>query len=146
MRIAVLADTHNHLPAAVRSAVVSADEIWHLGDVGSPALLQELRGLGPPVTVVRGNCDPRGLAPETLLLERGGHMFFLIHEPPAQVPPGARFALHGHTHVPRDETIHGVRYLNPGTVSKPNRGAPPSWGWLEITPEGAPQFTITALD
>ena len=124
MRIAVIADTHNRLPPGMRATLTAADEIWHLGDICSNDILKELRGLGPPVHAVGGNCDPHGLAPETLTLERGGHSFFLVHEPPHRVPPGAGFALHGHTHVPRDETRDGVRYLNPGTVSKPNHGAP----------------------
>ena len=132
MRIAVIADTHNHLPASLRPVLGEADEIWHLGDICNTAVLRELEGLGPPVHAVRGNCDPRGLAPESLLLERAGHTFYLTHEPVALVPNGAAFALHGHTHVPRDEVIDGVRRLNPGTVSKPNHGAPPSFAWLEV--------------
>ena len=102
MRIAVIADTHNVLPSAVRADITEADEIWHLGDICSAELLKELRALGPPLFCVRGNCDPPGLAPETLSLERCGHSFYLVHEPPHLVPPGTAFALHGHTHVPRD--------------------------------------------
>ena len=145
MHLAILADTHNSLPAEVAAALRTADEIWHLGDLATPDLLRELKTLGPPVHAVRGNCDPRGVAPETLLLERGGHTFYLIHEPPAAVPPGAKFALHGHTHVPRDETIGGIRYLNPGTVGKPNRAAPPSFAWLDIPAAGAPVFTVVPV-
>lgn len=145
MRIAVLADTHNHLPSTVRVEAAAADEIWHLGDIGDDRLLRELRGLGPPLHAVRGNCDARGVAPETLTLVRGGHTFFLVHEPPTAVPPGTDVALHGHTHVPRDETIGGIRFLNPGTVSKPNHGAPPSFAWLDIPENGPPEFRIVPL-
>ncbi len=145
MRIAVIADTHNHLPPDVRAAIADADEIWHLGDVSTADLLKEIRALGPPLHCVLGNCDPRGLAPETLSLERGGHRFYLVHEPPHLVPPGAGFALHGHTHVPRDEMIGGVRFLNPGTVSKPNHGAPASFAWLEIAEDGPPEWKIVRV-
>jgi predicted phosphodiesterase len=42
--------------------------------------------------------------------------------------------LHGHTHVPRDETDPlGVRWLNPGCITRPNRGAPASFAWLTVT-------------
>jgi putative phosphoesterase len=146
VRIAVIADTHNQLPSPVHAALAEADEIWHLGDIGSADLLRQLRAIGPPVQAVRGNCDPRGLAPETLTLERAGHVFFLVHEPPAAVPPGTDFALHGHTHVPRDEMCGPVRHFNPGTVSKPNHGAPPSFAWLEIGPGLSPHWTVNRLD
>jgi predicted phosphodiesterase len=40
--------------------------------------------------------------------------------------------LHGHTHVPRNERHGRVLFLNPGCVTRPNLGAPPSVAWLEI--------------
>ena len=54
MRIAVLADTHDRMPATLSAKLTKADEIWHLGDVCSPAILDALSRLGPPVRVVRG--------------------------------------------------------------------------------------------
>lgn len=142
MRIAVIADTHNRLPASVQAEISGADEIWHLGDICNRETLASLRGLGPPVHAIGGNCDPRGLAPETLLLERGGKKFFLVHIPPHCAPEGADFLLHGHTHVPRDENIGGVRILNPGSVGKANHGAAPSFAWLEIGSDGHFTWTI----
>jgi len=41
--------------------------------------------------------------------------------------------LHGHTHVPRDEEIKGVRWLNPGCITRP-RGAGATFAWLTVTP------------
>jgi hypothetical protein len=146
MRIAVIADTHNRLPSSVRAELTTADEIWHLGDICSPEILKELRALGPAVHAIGGNCDPRGLAPETLTLQREGHTFFLVHEPPHSVPPGTGFALHGHTHVPRDETLHGVRHLNPGSVGKANHGAPSSFAWLDLDPDLAPRWTVVPVN
>ena len=146
MRIAVIADTHNRLPSSVRAELAAADEIWHLGDICSKDLLKELRAIGPAVHAIAGNCDPRGLAPETLTLTRHGHTFYLVHEPPHSVPAGTGFALHGHTHVPRDETLNGVRYLNPGTVGKPNHGAPASFAWLDVEPGTAPNWTVVRVN
>ena len=77
-----------------------------------------------------GNCDSEPW-PLTLDLERKGTRFHLVHIPPQAAPSGAGFLLHGHTHVPRDEMIRGVRWLNPGCISRANRGAPASFGWLE---------------
>lgn len=44
MRIAVIADTHNRLPAALRPILAQADEIWHLGDICNADILRELEG------------------------------------------------------------------------------------------------------
>jgi predicted phosphodiesterase len=33
MRIAVISDTHDHLPEGLAERFATADEIWHLGDV-----------------------------------------------------------------------------------------------------------------
>ena len=145
VRIAVIADTHNRLPPALPPLLAEADEIWHLGDICTPEILRELRSIGPPLHAIRGNCDPRNLAPESLVLEREGHTFYLQHEPTTVVPAGAHFALHGHTHVPRDETIAGVRHLNPGTVGKANHGAPPSFAWLEVSEGQVPDWRIVPI-
>jgi len=131
MRIAIIADTHGKLPDSVVADIRMADEIWHLGDFVDQGMLSTLQRIGPPVLGVLGNCDIGIDLPVTLLTERAGKSFFLIHAPPAR-PSGADFLLHGHTHVPRDEQVGGTRVLNPGTIGKPNHGAPPSYAWLEI--------------
>lgn len=135
MRIAVIADTHDKLPDAVAADLAVADEIWHLGDVKDPGIIDRLRELGCPVVVVRGNQDAGELWPMEVTLERVGRRFRLIHIPPRNLG-GVEFLLHGHTHVPRDETIGGTRILNPGSVGKPNKGAPASYAWLEVTERG----------
>ena len=132
MRIAVLADTHDRLPEKVRGLVAEADEIWHLGDVCIPVILDFLKAAGPPVRVVRGNCDDCADWPLALDLEREGFRIRLEHIPPRQPPAGFDLLLHGHTHVPRDEVLGGVRFLNPGCITHPNRGAPASFAWLEL--------------
>lgn len=133
MRIAVISDSHDRLPPHLPEAWRQADEIWHLGDVCEPEVLVELEQLGPPLTVVRGNCDAHPW-PLTRDLIRGGVRCWLEHIPPRRVPaPGVQLVLHGHTHVPRDETDpSGVRWLNPGCLTRPNRGAAASWAWLEL--------------
>jgi uncharacterized protein len=132
LRIFVLADTHNRLPESVREMAKDADEIWHLGDVCADTILDELRAIGPPVTVVRGNCDSNFEWPLVLNLARGGLKFRLQHVPPDRLPDQVDVLLHGHTHVPRNERRGRVLFLNPGCVTRPNRGAPPSVAWLEI--------------
>jgi len=131
-RIFVLADTHNRLPEKVKEIAKGADEIWHLGDVCTEAILDELRAVGPRVTVVRGNCDSNLDLPLIVDLARSGLKFRLQHVPPDQPTDGVDVVLHGHTHVPRYERRGNVLFLNPGCVTRANQGAPPSVAWLEI--------------
>jgi uncharacterized protein len=131
-RVFVLADTHNRLPESVGEMAKDADEIWHLGDVCAEIILDELRAIGPRVSVVRGNCDSNFEWPLVLDLVRGGLKFRLQHVPPDHSPADVDVLLHGHTHVPRNERRGLFLYLNPGCVTRPNRGAPPSVAWLDI--------------
>jgi hypothetical protein len=145
VRILVLADTHNHLPPNLPALAAGADEIWHLGDVTAPHLLTAVREVGPPVVIVRGNCDSNAEWPLIEDLERNGVRFRLIHIPPKTAPENTDVVLHGHTHVPRDEMRGGVRFLNPGCVTRPNRGAPSSVAHLEIGGDGALSWKLTLL-
>ena len=133
MKIFVLADTHNKLPQVVVNLARKADEIWHLGDVCEPTITDDLGAIGPPLTVVRGNCDWNTEWPLVIDLSRSGLKFRLQHIPPEVVPDDVDVVLHGHTHVPRNEKRGGVLFLNPGCVTRPNRGSPRSVAWLEIT-------------
>jgi putative phosphoesterase len=136
LRVLVIADTHNHLPPKLDELGAGADEIWHLGDVCAPSLLEEIGVVGLPLSVVRGNCDSNMDWPLQLDLERNGVRFRLIHIPPSRPPPGVDVLLHGHTHVPRNERVGDVLFLNPGCVTRPNRGAPATAAHLEIARDG----------
>jgi len=82
--------------------------------------------------LLRGNCDSNFEWPLVLDLARGGLKFRLQHVPPDRPPDNVDVLLHGHTHVPRNERHSGVLFLNPGCVTRPNRGSPSSVAWLEI--------------
>ncbi|GEM_PF-6215763 len=51
LNIAVISDTHDKLPENLISAIESADEIWHLGDICELESLQRLRVPRPRVPV-----------------------------------------------------------------------------------------------
>ena len=136
LHIFVLADTHNRLPANIEALARDADEIWHLGDVCDPGILETIENIGPPVTIVRGNCDSNLEWPLVVDLERNGVRFRLVHIPPDRSPENIDVLLHGHTHVPRNERQEGVLFLNPGCVTRPNRGAGASVANLDIAPDG----------
>jgi uncharacterized protein len=143
--IAVLSDTHDRLPETVLRQLGRADEIWHLGDLCRPDLLDTVDALGRPLVVVRGNCDYTWEWPLKRRLERSGRVFHLEHIAPGRAPDGVHVFLHGHTHVPRDEMVRGVRFLNPGCVSRPNRGAPASFAWLRVAPDGVIDWRLAPV-
>jgi len=145
MKIFVLADTHDKLPGRLEAMAADADEIWHLGDVCSPTILQRIETVGPPVTVVRGNCDSNFDWRLTIDLKRNNVRFRLVHIPPDDAPENTDVVLHGHTHVPRSERSDGVLFLNPGCVTRPNRGAPPSVAILEIAADGKLAWRLVPL-
>ncbi len=132
VRIAILSDTHDRMPSSLPGRFVHADEIWHLGDVCSPAILDTLSKVGPPLRFVRGNCDSFEEWPLTLTFALEGFRIHLEHVPPGAAPAGVDLLLHGHTHVPRHQTVGRTTFLNPGCITRPNRGAPPSWAWLDL--------------
>lgn len=142
-RIAVIADTHDYVPDGLPALLARADEIWHLGDVCEPDTLAIFEALGRPMQVVLGNNESHNLWPYERILERRGRRFYLTHIPPARAPAGIDFVLHGHTHVPRDETdAGGVRWLNPGCIAGATRGAPPSFAWLTLKKGAAPDWKL----
>lgn len=145
MRIAVISDTHDRYPDLLIPHLLIADAIWHLGDVCEPMVLAELEALGRPLKVVRGNCDWEERWPLTLDFEQEGFQIRLVHIPPKKNPPGFDLLLHGHTHVPKDEMIGSTRFLNPGCVTRPNRGASASWAWLELQRGHLPRWELMPL-
>ncbi|MDR3401750.1 MAG: metallophosphoesterase family protein [Chthoniobacter sp.] len=145
MRIAVISDTHDRLPGHITAAIAEADEIWHLGDVCQPTIVETLKVLGPKIRIVRGNCDEYAAWPLTLDFQLAGHRFHLEHIPSRVAPAGSDFFLHGHTHVPRDETIGGVRFLNPGCITRPNRGAPASYAWLRLGAKSVVEWELVRV-
>ena len=145
MRIAVIADTHDRLPPRVLAAIRGADEIWHLGDVCTFTIEAALATAGIPLRIVRGNCDSNEDWPLTLDFTLEGFRIHLVHIPPTVAPPGVDLLFHGHTHVPRHETVGHTRFYNPGCITRPNRGAPASYAWLELTRGESPRWTLEAV-
>jgi putative phosphoesterase len=145
VRIAVLADTHDRLPTHVHHAIAEADEIWHLGDVCSSAIEELLAATGCPLRIVRGNCDDAERWPLTLEFDLEGFRILLIHIPPRVAPAGVQLLFHGHTHVPRNELVGKARFYNPGCITRPNRGAPASYAWLELRRGVAPNWALVRI-
>ncbi len=135
MFVGICSDIHGRLSAEAYEALSGCDYILCAGDVESPMVLMELETLAP-VIAVRGNCDAPEFGGPKLneSFNLGGVQFFMTHRPEdIRTPPaGTQVVVHGHTHVPRDEMIEGIRYLNPGSTRKPRGGSKKSIIKLEL--------------
>ena len=103
---------------------------------------------------VRGNCDAEvdqmvlefPVLADYCWMEIDGKTFYMSHWhiynehnlPPLK--PGDIF-MHGHTHVLRAEKVGDITILNPGSVSIPKEGNPPTYAILENS-----RFTIKTFD
>ncbi len=134
--VALVSDTHGLLRPEVVRALEGVDRILHMGDVGGPEVLDGLRAIAP-VHAVRGNVDRGAWArelPLTHVTEVFGSSLFLLHNI-AELdldPAGAGIAivLYGHSHVPKEESRGGVRYVNPGSIGPRRFDLPISFAFL----------------
>lgn len=142
MLIGILSDSHGqHL--RVKQAMqlfdrLDADYVIHCGDVGGPAVFDEL--VGRPCRFVWGNMDvpdngllaylqtvglePPGCVPLRLTLDGKSFAVFHGHEPgfrQALDTLDVDYILHGHTHALRNEEIRGKRIINPGALHRARR-------------------------
>lgn len=147
MIVAALGDTHlprgsRALPAECVRRLRAADLILHTGDHSSPASLEELRALGPPVHAVYGNADEPALRqqlPHALALDVDGVVIGMTHVPGPRLGraerlvsrfPGCDAVLYGHTHVPEVSRHGDLWILNPGSPTE--RRSSPAWTMLEL--------------
>ena len=145
LNIAVISDTHDKVPENLISAIESADEIWHLGDICELESLQRLRSLGPEFLSVQGNCDPYEQSPHSLVLERFGVRFRLQHRPPQTPDSSVDVVLFGHLHYPvKRKTVFGYE-LNPGAVYGPRDGSKSSFAWLSFASDSAWNWELAAI-
>lgn len=134
VKIGLISDTHDTLPESLLSALSQVDEIWHLGDVCEPSIVDTLQTVGPPLQGVAGNCDRHRRWGSSLKLHRAGITFLLVHIPIEYPPEGVDVVLHGHTHVPRDEMVNGCRFINPGAAGGSDKGAGHGFSILTLEP------------
>jgi uncharacterized protein len=141
MRIGLLSDTHDKLPAmadAMRQLQERQAEFFiHCGDVGNPSVLDYLAGL--PAAFVWGNCDwdRAGLSRYAAQvhvpchgpfadLELAGKRIAVIHGDDTKLKRQLLteqrhdFLFQGHTHIREDTTVGNVRIINPGALHRAN--------------------------
>ncbi len=140
MRIGIVSDSHGDVDRLRRAMEIfdahDVEVLVHCGDVGSPDCLEVLADGDCDVHVVAGNTDHHvedlvaaaakfgvHFAWEVVEIDLGdgrhlvathGHddkiLGELIHD--AQFP----YVCCGHSHKTRDETVDGVRVINPGAI------------------------------
>ena len=159
MRCLVVSDIHGRLKVAKKLAdlfdTVKPDKIIVLGDNlyngprnGVPedydpmAVSTILNRFAPKVIGIRGNCDSR--VDEAVLRFRmqdsrvvyvNGFRCDLIHgdlltSDLLSVSRGD-VLMYGHTHVPTLKKADGVTYVNPGSISFPKGGYPPTYAVMD---------------
>ena len=103
-----------------------------------------LNSMKNEICAVRGNCEAEVdqmvldfpvMADYCIIVEgertiyaTHGHVYHENHLPPLK---NGDVLIHGHTHVPRAERREGYVLLNPGSVSIPKEGNPPTYGICE---------------
>jgi len=142
MRVGVISDTHGILLPEAIVVMRGFDHILHAGDIGDPAILDQLRRLAP-LTAIRGNIDRRGPCaqlPATEWVELAGHKLYMIHDINEldlnPVAAGIAAIISGHSHRPSIRWRDRVLYFNPGSAGPRRFKLPISIGILEIEDRG----------
>ncbi|HSP13747.1 MAG TPA: metallophosphoesterase family protein, partial [Thermoanaerobaculia bacterium] len=137
-RIGIIADTHGLLRPEVLEVFSGVDHILHAGDIGGKDVIAFL-GKIAPVTFVRGNNDDDdgfGIVREKV----GGLRILITHilPRPQRLRVEVREALanvdlvvFGHSHLPHNEVIGGVRFFNPASAGPRRFDYPVSVGIVE---------------
>lgn len=142
MKLGLISDTHGFLDPRLPRIFRGVDHILHAGDIGPDFLIAQLESIAP-ATAVLGNNDNSPCFPLTQVKVLG-EVKFLVHHivsPRALTDElKARMAkekpdvvMFGHSHQQFDQTINGVRFVNPGYAGKPKFGAERSVALMEIS-------------
>lgn len=132
-RIGLLSDTHGLLDERIFEHFSNCDEIWHAGDIGSPAVLEKLMEF-KPTRAVWGNIDGhdlRAILPQHNRFELEGVSVWITHiggypgkydaavKPEIFLQPPKLFVC-GHSHIlkVRYDRQLGLLHINPGAAGK----------------------------
>lgn len=130
-RIGLLSDTHGYHDDRIAHYLSECDEIWHAGDIGTPAVSDALAGL-KPYRAVYGNIDGhelRRMHPIELHFEIEGFTVWMTHIAgrPGNYAKGIPELIRlrkpdllicGHSHILKvqRDPVYGFLYLNPGAA------------------------------
>ncbi|MBG8555569.1 metallophosphoesterase family protein [Hymenobacter guriensis] len=132
-QIGLLSDTHSYLDDRILHHLGGCDEIWHAGDFGTAAVVEQLQELAP-LRGVYGNIDGRDVRltqPLVQDFEVAGLRVLMTHiggypghySPAArplvqQVRPGLFISGHSHILKVMPDPRLGLLHLNPGAAGR----------------------------
>ena len=129
--VGILSDNHGDWPPHIAESLAGVDAIIHAGDIGPYRLVLDMEAIAP-TTAVLGNTDGDMPINESSVVMLDGKKFFVQHiVDPHRLQASLRERLKriepdvvvfGHTHEPYCETIGGILFLNPGSVTRPRGG------------------------
>ena len=145
MEFTIVSDTHWREGGPDLDRLVhrlyGAEYILHAGDTVDSSIINALEQVAPVLAVI-GNCCNAGLRARFPSLRvddldglkvgmTHGHLIDLRDGRSVldQFVPEVKLVIHGHTHLPRCEEHDGRWVFNPGSVSEPRHGTPPTYGW-----------------
>lgn len=142
MKIVLVSDSHGKDESLRKILELhpNADYYIHCGDVESRPI--------EPYLYVRGNNDYSDEFPESRIIKTSIVNIFVTHshlfsyrkrkDEMAQfaLKNDCRLVFYGHSHTPSDETIDGVRLINPGSLYYNRDGSEPCYCTLDIDNEG----------
>ena len=133
MKIGLISDTHGHFEASILQYFDKCDEVWHLGDIGTVAVLDQLTAHFK-VRSVFGNIDGHDIrvrSREFLAFQLSGKKFLLIHiagKPPRYNPqvrkliyqyrPDVLICGHSHMLSVQQDPQNQLLFINPGAAGK----------------------------
>lgn len=140
MKIILVSDSHGKDEAleTILTQYPDADAYVHCGDIeAGPDMF-------PQFVTVRGNNDLYYEYPEEQVLHIAGHGIYVTHSHRfmysrrlEQMAEKAKsldcdLVFYGHTHIAADETVNGVRIINPGSLWRSRDGRGPSYAIVTI--------------
>ena len=139
--VGILSDNHGDWPLHIAESLAGVDAIIHAGDIGPYRLVQDMEAIAP-TTAVLGNTDGDMPINESAVVMLDSKKFFVQHivdphrlqatlrERLKRIEPDV--VVFGHTHQPFCETLGGILFLNPGSVTQPRGDYRPSMVRLTI--------------
>ena len=138
--VGVISDTHGLLRPEALAALRGADAIVHAGDIGGMEIIRALEKIAP-VTFVEGNNDSRD-GTDVVRVTLGGLRILLTHILPRPHTPHRHVlaslrkeptdvVVFGHSHLPHNEMIDGVRFFNPASAGPRRFDYPASVGIID---------------
>lgn len=138
--VGIISDTHGLLRSEAIAALRGVDHIIHAGDIGGDEIIAALQKIAP-VTFVRGNNDDAtGYDIKRVTLDGVRILVTHILPRPRAIGKNVRGSLQkqpadvvvfGHSHLPHDEVIDGVRFFNPASAGPRRFDYPVAVGIVE---------------